>query len=56
MKGIICPHCNHEHTDWQEYVDTGDMKGAFPMDCEDCEKEFRVDFSTVITFKSTTDI
>jgi DNA-directed RNA polymerase subunit RPC12/RpoP len=49
---IQCPYCNHQHEDIQEYVDPGDMDGEFPMKCNYCG-EFRVEFSTVITFKSS---
>lgn len=50
---IDCPHCGHKHENWQDYIDTGDMEGEFPMICENetCGKEFQVKYSTEITFK-----
>lgn len=49
---IECPHCHHKHEDWQNYVETGDMDGEFPMICDECEKEFKVKFTTTINFKT----
>jgi DNA-directed RNA polymerase subunit RPC12/RpoP len=49
---IICPHCGYEHYEWHDYIDTGDMDGAFDMDCEDCGESFVVKFRTLIDFQS----
>ena len=49
---IKCPYCNHEY-EGLDYVETGDMEGDFTMTCDDeCGEEFRVEFNTLITFKT----
>lgn len=51
---IICPHCGHKHTDWQNYIDTDDMFGTFDMNCEneDCQIAFNVTYDTHISFQT----
>lgn len=46
---IQCPHCRALIEPW-DYVETGDMEGDFKMDCESCENEFNVSFTTDIRF------
>lgn len=47
---ISCPHCGLEY-DGLDYIEVGDMEGSFEMDCEGCEKEFTVSFTTTIHFE-----
>lgn len=49
---IYCPYCHHKHENWQDYIDTGDMDGEFPVECEKCGKKFIVSFNTTIKFVS----
>lgn len=51
---INCPRCGHKHTDWQNYIDTDEMFGEFPMTCENekCETTFDVKYDTHISFKT----
>lgn len=51
---IVCPHCGHRHTDWQNYIDTDDMSGTFDMTCEneECLALFDVKYDTHISFKT----
>lgn len=51
---INCPYsgCGHKHLDWQNYIDTDDMFGEFPMTCEKCGREFHVKYDTEITFQT----
>ena len=46
---IQCPHCKALIEPW-DYVETGDIDGDFTMDCENCNKEFNVSFTTDIRF------
>lgn len=48
---ITCPHCMKEY-DGLDFIEVGDMEGSFEMECEGCEKEFTVTFTTTITFKT----
>lgn len=49
---IKCPYCGFETIPW-DYVETGDMEGDFPLDCEKCGKEFNVGFRTEMKFVSS---
>lgn len=49
---IDCPHCGYKHEDWQNFIDTDDMEGEFPMNCEECGKPFQVTYWTKITFET----
>lgn len=49
---IKCPHCNGLIEPW-DYMDCGDMDGEFTLNCEHCEKEFNVNFTTEIIFRTT---
>jgi len=53
MDKFYCPHCSHLYEEIQDYgFDNGEMIGEFKMDCEICDKEFRVVFNTVIYFET----
>lgn len=42
---IECPHCNkNQIEDIYDLVDTGDQEGKFNMNCNECKKEFIVEF------------
>lgn len=45
---IECPHCEKiQEEDIYDFVDTGDQEGNFELKCEDCEKDFMVEFQFV---------
>lgn len=50
---IKCPHCNHMHGNYDDYIEVGDMSGEFEMDCEKCKETFSVDFYSVFYFTTT---
>ncbi len=52
---IICPWCGYKH-DGLDYIEPNDMDGDFVMDCENCSKQFSVEFKTSITFKTEKNI
>ncbi|MBM7716053.1 transcriptional regulator NrdR family protein [Bacillus thermophilus] len=43
---VICPICKTTQTEdiHDLAMDTGEMEGSFPHDCENCGKEFTVEF------------
>lgn len=47
---IECPHCEHKHGNYDDYIEVGDMSGEFDMDCEKCKKSFNVDFYSIFHF------
>lgn len=47
---IQCPHCEHVHKDWWQYLQTEASKGSFKMECNNCDDWFVVSFSTTISF------
>lgn len=49
---IVCPHCEYCHTNYDDYLEVGDMGGNFEMDCIKCEENFKVDFYSVFWFKT----
>ncbi|MEH7116146.1 hypothetical protein V7128_01805 [Neobacillus vireti] len=42
MKGIICPYCNYEHENWQDFIDFEELVQDFDLDCEECGEWFSV--------------
>lgn len=50
---IQCPHCDYEHEEYWEYIETADMEGEFKMDCEGCDREFYVNFHTDVWFHTS---
>lgn len=50
---IVCPHCEHVHGDYDEYIEVGDFSGDFEMECVKCDKGFKVDFYSVFFFTAT---
>jgi len=50
---IPCPFCKHQHSNWQDYIETNDMEGSFAMQCDGCGKIFFVTFETTIKFKTS---
>lgn len=46
---IVCPHCNHEHTDSWEWADGKD--GHFDgYTCHACEKRFSFERHVTVTY------
>ncbi|WP_400194638.1 hypothetical protein [Lysinibacillus telephonicus] len=44
-KTIECPYCKKEQFDTlDDLVDSGDMEGSFPHECENCNNVFTVEF------------
>jgi len=50
---IECPHCEHMHSNYDDYIEVGDMSGEFNMDCENCGESFNVDFYSIFHFTAT---
>lgn len=49
---IVCPHCEHVHGNYDDYIEVGDMSGEFEMECEECGESFKVDFYSIFWFKT----
>lgn len=49
---IECPHCEYKHGNYQDYLEVGDLGGDFPMTCENCGKDFDVDFYSIFWFET----
>lgn len=50
---IQCPHCEHVHEDFWEYIGVEEAEGEFKMECEDCGEGFVVNFSTTVNFNTS---
>ncbi|WP_223251826.1 hypothetical protein [Bacillus atrophaeus] len=46
---IKCPHCQYL-MGYDDYIEVGDMSGEFEMDCEKCQKPFKIDFCSMFYF------
>lgn len=49
---LICPHCQHIHTEWYEYIDDDD-ESIEDFECQSCDAKFDVTVHRSIKFSTT---
>ena len=50
---IVCPHCDEEHHEYWEYINTEDDYAEFELECERCQNTFDVRMFVTTTFYSS---